>query len=91
MRAQSSIASTLQIFLPLDSSTTDLIFNLFAIELIQLMPFELFLIQVVSPPLTLQISLLSHDLSFLVLVSTLMLRDFLTLTISSSSQPLSPL
>jgi hypothetical protein len=91
MRAQSSIASTLQIFLPLDSSTTDLIFNLFAIELIQLMPFELFLIQVVSPPLTLQISLLSHGLSFLVLVSTLMLRDFLTLTISSSSQPLSPL
>jgi len=70
---------------------TDLIFNLFAIEVIQLTPFGLFLIQVVSPPLTLQISLLSHGLSFLVLVSTLMLRDLLTLTISSSSQPLSPL
>jgi hypothetical protein len=75
LRSQSNVASTKQNFLPFHPTTTDLIFVLLAIEPIQLKLFRLFQIHVVYPPLSLQLSLPSHNLSFLVLVSVYWLPD----------------
>jgi len=90
LRAQSDIASTKQIFLPSHPTTTDLIFTLLAIESILLTLFRLFIFQVAYPPLSLQLSLPFHDLSFLVLVSVYWLPDQKLLTSSSAPQPVSP-